>query len=349
MFAFTSCIHDDISSDGNCGVELIYHHYQDLGQTVAADELGNAVTNLETYIFDHTGTLIAVDSIRGKLTAGQAATRLKLPDGRYTAVTWANRKVASRIDPGKATLREMRLYLDNPYSYGQDTTGSNPGDDENYKADSDPLYYGYRDFDVGETGKNRVDMNLIMAHCVLNITVRWKDTGLLIEALNKASQKGGTYCYVQLRQVPGRMGFEPSYMIRNNIAEECNPPAYNSDMAETPVNFIPTIEDRLSPVDHRAYAILLGSTLTARLVTYRLTDKCHPMLGIYKGDTPLFPDGKVEIDLEKFFRQSDIDLISTANMNYNLEIEIDGDRIAVSNRYDMLDWQEGGSIGDGNW
>lgn len=287
-----------------------------------ANVLPDYVYTMNEFLFDSVGVLRLVREVAVK--KGVAA-ELKLPPGRYTLVSWANRDSAShvnRAEVGQTTKEEMLLYLDNPYKASKSGTP--------YHANAERLYYGFATFRVGKWGVTRQRVDMMHSHCQLNITVKWK--------YNPPRDTKNFAFY--LCGVPSEYRFLPGYEVRGSASvpyEELEYPATRSGSS----GYIPLKSERQSEIDHRVdVAMDITRTLSGEFVSYRLTNDTHPVLKVCAGSDLLMK----EIDLYRYFRQMDIDLDQNLRQEFNLIVEVDGDKVFVSSAR-VSDWIDGGVIG----
>jgi hypothetical protein len=255
------------------------------------------VSGIIQYIFDENERLIAVDTVQPD-KAGRFVSWRQLAPGRYTVSGWGNVKGASRE-------KEMELYLDNEI-------------DDGVQGESERLFYGYREFIVGEEEESRVYVDMTHAHCVLTFAIWWKDAAM-------TPPETGDY-HLMLRDVPSRYGFFPGYRVRDRIAS-----LYTLGMEGYPagdgmvINYIPVVHDTERLVTHRAAASMNNKTLRGEIVSYRLSSDSHPVLSIRNGGDLV----EREIDLHEFFTRLGIRLDEALRQEYQIGIEIESDRVVT--------------------
>jgi hypothetical protein len=278
------CVNEDLA--GCPPVVRLVYRYNSEGESGRKNVLPVFVSNIIQYIFDGNERLVAVDTLRPD-DVGRFVSRRQLPPGRYTATGWGNVKGASRVKAAAAG-REMELYLDNETGDGM-------------QGASERLFYGYREFSVGEQGESRVHVDMTHAHCVLTFAIWWKNAAMTPPAT-------GDY-HLLLRDVPSRYGFFPGYRAGDGEV----------------INYIPVVHDRERLVTRRAGAVMKSNTLRGEIVTYRLSSACHPVLSIRDGERLL----EREIDLHVFFTELEIRLDEVPRQEYQIGIEIGSDRVVA--------------------
>jgi hypothetical protein len=277
-------------------VRLVYRYDQE-GEARGKNVLPLHVSKIIQYIFDEDERLVAIDTVRPD-DAGKFVSRRQLAPGRYTVAGWGNVNGRSRVKEA-AMGREMEIYLDT-------VTGS--------RGDSERLFYGHREFSVGERGTSRVDVDMTRAHCVLSFTIWWRDAA-------KAPAGPGEF-YLLLRDLPARYGFFPGYRAGDGEV----------------MNYIPVVHDDERLVTRRVAAGMLDKTLRAGLVTYRLTSESHPVLSVHDGNKTLVG----EIDLHEFFTTLEIRLDEVLKQEYQIGIEIGSDRVvAFMMTASVSEWSDG--------
>jgi hypothetical protein len=197
---------------------------------------------------------------------------------------------------------------------------------------SDRLYYGYRSFSVGEYGISRLAVDMTHAHCILNITARWKD-------LSEHPKPGEQYTFV-LRQTPSEYRFMPEFLVTGGLEpgtfDAVNEPYPLKDRRR--INYVPDIS-RDDWVSHAVPGSMSGRELYGQFVTFRYRSDSHVLLSIWSSA------GRVmkEIDLHRFFREMNLDLDHSLRQEYSLLIEIDGDTVLVG-LVTIDDWDDGGVL-----
>lgn len=288
----------------------------------SANVLPDYIYTMREFVFDSLGVLRQVNEIAAK--KGIAA-ELNVPPGKYTLVTWANIDSASHVNQaeiGHTTKEEMRLYMDNPYKVLKSESAVH--------GNAERLYYGFATFYVNNRGVTRQRMDMTHSHCLLNLTVKWK---------YNPPRDTKNFCFYLLN-VPSEVRFLPGYEVRGSASMPYQEPEYPATRSGSS-NYIPLTSDGQKLVDQRLDVKMdITRTLSGEFVTYRLTNDTHPVLRICAGETLLVR----EIDLNKYFRQMDIDLDQNLRQEFNLIVEVDGDKVFVSSAR-VSDWIDGGVIG----
>jgi hypothetical protein len=278
---------------------MIVYRYDREGESGGNNVLPVFVSGIIQYIFDENKRLVAVDTVRPD-KGGRFISWRQLSPGRYTVSGWGNVKRASRVKE-HTEGQEMELFLDNEIGSG-------------VQGESERLFYGYREFTVGEQGENRVHVDMTRAHCVLAFTIWWKNAAM-------TPQETGDY-HLVLRDVPSRYGFFPGYSAGDGEV----------------INYIPVVHDRERLVTHGAVASMNDKTLHGEIVTYLLSSDSHPVLSIRDGEGLL----EREIDLHEFFTGLGIRLDEAHRQEYQIGIEIGSDRVgAFQMTTSVSGWNEG--------
>lgn len=315
---------DDDALECAYNTRIVYRYNREGSAT--ENMAGWYIRTLDEYIYDASGKLYTKRRIEDKLLGGE----LKLPPGRYTLVAWANLTERNLISdgsglPGANTLDLSWLYPDSPAA--GDPALMNGGD---------KLYYGYRTFSVEEDKTSFIDVDMEHAYCELSLIVRWIDG---------SATKGASY-YMLLEGVPSRVGFLPDWEINGGTH------VYNRDAAKYPVyylngslSYLPHINGLKEPVTHRQDGhVSDDGQLLCRFTTYRLTtrdDGQQVLLSIYDAAGRQVMK---KIDLYKFFDEMHIDLRVARRQEFEIVLEIVGDKITAFSMQ-VLDWEDGGSLG----
>lgn len=318
FIAFMSCHIDADLKECTYNARLEYW-YTGSG---TANVLPDYIYTMREFVFDSLGVLRQVNEIAAK--QGIAA-ELNVPPGKYTLVTWANIDSSShvnRAEIGRTTKEEMLLSMDNPYKWLKSESA--------YHGNAERLYYGFASFQVYEYGVTRQRIDMTHSHCLLNLTVKWK---------YNPPRDTRNFCFYLL-DVPSEYRFLPGYEVHGSASMPYREPEYPSTRSGS-CNYIASKSDTEKLVDHRLDVKMdITRTLSGEFVTYRLSNDTHPVLRICAGETLLVR----EIDLNKYFRQMDIDLDQNLRQEFNLIVEVDGDKVLVSSAR-VSDWIDGGAIG----
>lgn len=318
FISFMSCTLDADLKECSYNARLEYW-YTGSGN---ANVLPDYIYTMREFVFDSLGVLRQVNELAGKKNI---AAELNVPPGKYTLVTWANVDSASHVNGaeiGRSTRDDMLLYLDKEYKPLKSA--------EAYSGNAERLYYGFATFEVNARGVTRQRIDMMHSHCVLSITVKWK--------YNPPRDTKNFSFY--LLDVPSAYRFVPGYEVRGSASmpyEETASPVTRSGSS----SYIPLKSEGGKRVNHRIDVPMdITRTLSGEFVTYRLSNDDHPVLRICAGDVLLVK----EMDLNKYFREMDIDLNENLRQEFSLIVEVDGDKVLVSST-EVSDWIDGGTIG----
>jgi hypothetical protein len=291
------------------------YRYDREGESGGKNLLPVFVSNVIQYIFDENEWLVAIDTVWPD-GAGKFVSWRHLSPGRYAVSGWGNVNGTSRVR--KTTTGQVELYLDNETGTG-------------VQGASERLFYGYREFTVGEQGENRVHVDMTHAHCVLTFAIWWKNAAMTPAAT-------GDF-HLVLRDVPSQYGFFPGYRTREMLASPYSPGMEGYPAGDgTVINYIPVVHDKEQLVTCREVAGMNSKTLRGEVVTYRLSSDSHPVLSIHGGEGLL----EREIDLHEFFTSLGIRLDETLRQEYQIGLEIESDRVvAFLMNASLNDWNDG--------
>lgn len=318
-----ACDIDDDMQVCEYNTRLTYRY--DREQTAPVSVLDRYVQSLDEYIFDAGGVLIQVNRLPGSSCFGEYVSETNLPEGNYSVITWGNRGEPSKVNKaeiGVTKRDEMLLNLNSPVTRA-----------DIYQQDSERLYYAYRTFSVQKYGVSKVNVDISHSHCVLDITVRWKNSNEI--------PTYGNY-YMLLKQLPAQYGFMPEYRFKDRLCNLHNPTEdeYPKDTKEALHYITRVYGDRQLQV-HRKDVALNGRQFNTQFVTYRYRNDSHELLSIYAADGTQIMK---EIDLHTFFREMNIELDTNLRQEFEINIEIDRNKVIVG-LVEVGDWEEGGTIG----
>ena len=328
----------DIGSDVcDCpyNVQLEYRYHRD--GLFGSNELGYYVSSLKEFIFDERDVLIASTSYEVPHGSSEFFSEQAFQPGRYTVITWGNwysyETAAKEAVVGVTTKQELLMFINHPQTNEKSKAVVDTATVQGY---SDRLYYSYRSFTVREFGITRIAMDMTNAHCLLNISAVWNDA-------SGHPHTGGEYYFI-LRQTPSIYHFTPEALVRNRM----HPNDYDGQddylhNDNTHVNYIPR-ESRTDNVVHVSRGTIASegrrNVLYTQFITFRYRNDAHVMLSIALADGQ--PVTK-EIDLCRFFSDIGINLSYALLQEYNIRLEITGDRVLVS-LVTVDDWDDGGML-----
>lgn len=321
MFLFLSCSLEPDAAVCQFNTRLIYRYNRE--NTTADNVLPQFIQSLTEYVFDQRGVLYAIHTLPGTSSFGKFVSETNLPQGKYTVIAWGNEATPSSINReqiGTTTKQEMMIYLDNAYN-------------ASLQSNAERLYYGYRTFTIEKYGVSKVNVDMTHAHCVLNITVKWKNSA-------EAPANTGNF-YLRLRNIAPQQGFMPQYTFRGNTLIGYTPSVDTYLHSPTTIRHNIPVVDMLSPLlNHRTTATMsYEQVLSGEFVTYRYCNHANQLLSLWAGNTQLMK----EVDLQRFFRDSGIELDTNLRQEFDIQIEIDGNKV-VASLVEIADWEEGGSL-----
>lgn len=278
--------------------------YRFIYDGTGANVIRGYLQSVEEYIYDSDGNLLSAS------TVDMNATRRELEPGTYTLVAWGNRTIRSRIENGALQEKEDSEPLPDPM---------------------DRLYFGFRTFQVSPKGASRVTVDMVHAHAVLDLTVRWKR--------NPPPNTGDFY--LLLREVPSGAEFTPSHLLRERRWQRYEPQQEAFPTVSTEQLFyVPGVKETAANSSYRRDAVMnVDRQVKATFVTFRYGNRSPLILTLHAGEKQLTK----EISLERFFREMGIELEMNMRQEFSLELAIDGDRIEVS-LSNTNDWGEGGEV-----
>lgn len=327
IFLVVSCSMDDELMTCPYNVQLEYWYSQE--GTKDQNMMNNYIYDVVEYIFDEDELLYSIQKLPGNSVRGKYFSEMTLPPGRYTVVAWGN---LPNTDPifhptiGETTLDMMVIRL------GMiDRAISNNNDDpDRIWGNIGRIYYAYSTFTVQEKSISRIRIGMTHAHCVLDVTVKWK-----------VNAPPNTKNFrLQLRDVPGVYMGSPSY--GSGIDGPVKIP-----VTDYPVNnrnaiyYIPTVQDGKKLQRHQAEAKMdITRTLKGELITHRYCNNSHILFSVYAGDEQITK----EIDLQKYFQAMNIDRDQNLRQEFHIVVEVQKDQIVVYPAI-LSDWENGGIIG----
>lgn len=302
--------------------------------TATANTIEQYTQRIDEFIFDGNDVLYAVNRLPGTSCDGKYVSELDLPPGNYTVVSWANIGNASHINEaaiGQTRKSDMQLYLDNPYATSSQRYGG-PASYAGHNANAEKLFYGYRSFSVNDEGISRICVDMFNSHCVLTLSIRWKSN----PPVNTQD------FYLLYRQIPATYRFTPHMMLQDKVwsgygARTEQYPANDYDR----VHYSPRRQTEEQLATHRQDVYMnVDKRIETEFITYRYGDDSQLLLSLHAGETQIMK----EIDLQHFFRSSSIQLDQNFRQEFQLQVEIDGDKVTVG-FMNVNDWEEGGAIG----
>ncbi|MDH6306156.1 hypothetical protein M2459_002870 [Parabacteroides sp. PF5-5] len=298
------CMHDSLEE---ChGIRVSYRYFRD---GAGNNLLGNYIRTTEVFIFDYDGKLLPDYPING------LPSELELPIGNYTIVVWGNR--AASIPGGNMSKSGMLLK-------------TKDGETE-IKNAGDRLYYGYRSFSVGENGMTHINVDMVHAHAVMSLTIRWK---------SNPPENTGDF-YLSLQEAPPASSFLPGTISKGLKWDVYSPGTDTYPQADlSSVSYFPkAIDNMTGPVYRQDTHINVDKNVKATFITFRYSNTSPLILSLYGGGRLLMK----EIALERFFRESGINLENNTRQEFDLDVLIDGDKVEVSLAGEN-DWDEGGVV-----
>lgn len=180
---------------------------------------------------------------------------------------------------------------------------------------ADDLLYAAIPFKVGGKGRHDLKAALTDAYATISFNVTWA---------GKQIPEGVTGWEMRLAKVPAAYRFKPGAQLQ----------AFEKNTAQFLPEF-PGVE-----ASYIAHPVRSGESITGIFKTYRLTSDDYPVFCLYADGVPVMK----EIDLERLFRESDVDPGQARVQQYDIDVTIDGESIYVM--FTILSgWEEGGAIG----
>lgn len=279
------------------------------------------VDNMRQYVFDGSGALFSVTTLRGDSVTGWQG---NLPDGKYTFVLWGNAGDESKSaevventgEDDKTNGKDHETNNNEPMNMETMTlTSRRDGIPPGYREDTDRLYYGTATLTVegGMTQRRRVYLS--HAHASLSVTVVWQTEEKPVEGLYRMRLKG----------VPAVYGFTGG-------TEQTTP---SGDGTFT----LPRVDRPVTYHETRA-ALNYENEVTGRFVTFRYTSVTHPIWSLWRDGEQVVKD----LDLYLFFRKLPMDMNTNMEQEFDLLVTVYEDKITVT-QATAADWDEGGAIG----
>lgn len=286
------------------------------------------VDNVRQYMFDGSGALLDVTTLRGDSVTGWQG---NLPDGEYTFVLWANAGDAAKSnerveDSGdeynnnaiNKKAMEDNNETDNNNAMNMETmtlTSRRDGVPPGYREDTDRLYYGTVTLTVQGGLAQRRRIYLSHAHASLSVTVVWQTDDKPVEGLYRMRLKG----------VPAVYGFTGG--------TEQEVPSGDGTFT------LPRVERPVTYHETRA-ALNYENEVTGRFITFRYTASTHPVWSLWRDGEQIVKD----LDLYLFFRKLPMDMNTNMEQEFDLLVTVYEDKIVVT-QATAADWDEGGAIG----
>lgn len=180
---------------------------------------------------------------------------------------------------------------------------------------ADDLLYAALPFRVNGAGRHDLKVALTDAYAMLTFNVSW------VEGKVPDGLEGWT---MQLVDAPGIYSFEPGTELQ----------AFERNTAQ----FLPMQPD--GGVLYTAHAVRDEETISGLFRTFRISPHSHPLFRLYAHGEPVMK----EIDLERLFRETEINTDDERVQQYDIHIRIDGETVHVMFAV-LSGWEEGGPIG----
>lgn len=309
-FFMFSCIKDNLEDCYN--VQITYRYARE-GST--KNMFQGYIRSVNEYVFDGEGVLCKINVLPEKANISTH----ELPPGDYTLISWGNQGDISRVNKniiniGETSKEDMIMYLN-----------------QKILGHSERLYYTYRTFRVNSRGISYIHTDMVQAYCLLNMTIHWRSN----------PPNNTKPLYLLYNDITSAYSFMPDWVYEKDrwdvhIPWMDNYPTRNDNK----VHYFPGTKPTSDRVTHRQdVKINVDKKVKATFVTYRYTNSSSLLLSLYWGDELIMK----EIALDRFFREMSIDLEKTLHQEYNLDIEIDGEKVNVS-FVSISDWEEGGPL-----
>lgn len=263
------------------------------------------VDNLRQYLFDGTGNLLGITTLRGDSIRSW---QTNLPEGDYTVVLWGNcaengSDNLSVLPPSGTELSGMRL--------SAVTDAAVAG----YRNNTSRLYYGNYAFHVKDGQSLRQQVYLSHAHASLHVTVQW---------MADAPPEGGSY-RMRMKGLPAEYGFVKGW--------ESDPLTGGGSYT------VPYISTSLLNHETRA-SMNYDGEVTGEFVTFRYTSDTHQYWSLWRNDERIIGD----LDLYRFFSKKAMNMDQNIEQEFEILVTVYKDKIIVSEVTES-DWDEGGTIG----
>ena len=143
-------------------MELTYWYNEE--NTSTANKINGVVNSITQYLFDENEVLVDVSKVEKTGSANGFVSRKLLPAGKYSLISWGNVGNGSTHNQpqiGVTTKSNMELYFSKLTNGGA------------YHNNSERLYYARRTFSVGEYGIGHMRVDVLNAHCIVNVKATW--------------------------------------------------------------------------------------------------------------------------------------------------------------------------------
>ena len=308
--------------------ELTYWYNEENSTTT--NKISGYVNTITQYLFDENDVLYEISDIAKTGGINSFVYRKVLPVGKYTLISWANvENGCTHTQPqiGVTTRGEMELYFSKLSS-----------SIANHHDNCELLYYARRTFSVGEYGIGRTRVDVLNAHCIVNVKATWT-RGAPSASSNFSLRMGG---------IPSQYSFKTEYSSLNGTGSCCAHDFTNDNYltsCQQTLHYIPTVHESTNCIKHVVSGSFnSNSELKSSFVSYRIKDESHPMLSIYTTNGS-YSDSEIqvmkEIDLYQLFENEQVLRTTSLRQVYNVELEIDG----ITNEVkaflvDVADWED---------
>ena len=301
--------------------ELVYWYNEE--NSSSTNQIGGYVNTLTQYLFDENEVLVDISEVSKSSSTNSFVYRKGLPAGNYKLVAWANVEDGStHIHPqiGVTTKSDLELY----YSRlnGSDTHHDN----------SERLYYARRTFSVGEYGIGHTRVDVLNAHCIVNVKATW----------TRGAPEASSNFALRMSGIPSKYSFRTEY---STAAGSCDLHNTGNDNYQTSsqhvFHHIPTIHESAGLIKHEVSSSMLSGALTSQFVSYRIKDESHPVLSIHTTDGDSETQVMKDIDLYQLLEDEEALRTTSLRQEYNVTLEIDGvDGSVKAFLVDVEDWED---------
>lgn len=311
------------SRDECCGELVLHFRYTRGGD----DMFARRITCISHWLFDSEGRLIQqIDPAADQMQV----LPLTLPDGDYAILSVANMAATERMHSqvGVTDAAEIMLELERL-------------EEETEKDNCSRIYYGYRTFRADGTRSLHYHSDMSNAHCVLDVTVRWK---------GNAPVHAAPYT-LRLDNIAGR--YSSMLPEQQVVVNERPAPASRAGYGYTEDDPMECTEGRVvhsfprscSQVitRHKQDAPMYNNQVRTEFVTLRYRDDQIPTVSMSNGASQVLRP----IDLTDTFRRNGWVLDRNIEQKFAIIIEIgdDGTVTVYPAEVHSNDWEDGGTIG----
>lgn len=310
----SSCSTDDYR-DECCDNLIINFRYSKGGNDVFTDN----IHSMTHYLFNSSGILENV-FIGGTANNLQRLVINNLFVGKYSLISLGNLGASTNLSNIKRGLTNKSDFL----------LGLNSSRSDGFMGNGDMLYWGVLDFEVKKSKSLRYLCDMSNIHCIMNITVKWRD-----EAPN-----GDDSYILELQDVPGEYSLDNDNAYKIHLSGDNSS---NVSAQDRVIHSFPKVNEVSNIVSHRLEAKYIAGSVKSRFISLRYTKNRIPILRIYHKGMAL-TNG---LALSKVFYTWKWETDANIEQVYNIDVEILGDgsvMISPGANASVKDWIDGGSV-----